>query len=184
MPEIPLTRGYVAFIDDADSEMLSRWKWCAHVTKNGVYAASFTNPTGVHGVLMHRLLMLPAPNEQVDHKDGNGLNNRRANLRVCTHGQNASNSRSYSSTGYKGVAIHPATGRRKRYQAKAWNGTKNVSLGYYETAEEAARAYDKAAPSIYGEFAWLNFPAGSRDSTLSERDCSQGRARETCSCLP
>src|ERR1043165_2122866 len=85
--EIPLTQGYVALVDDCDYEWLSQWKWCAHVAKGGRTAYAFR----AKGIAMHRVIMNAPEGMDVDHRDHNGLNNTRANLRICTHAENQRN---------------------------------------------------------------------------------------------
>lgn len=161
MREIPLTKGYVAIVDDEDYERLAAFRWRAVVRaqekrKQAVYAARKE-----HGrdVFMHReVCRTDAPH--VDHKDGDSLNNRRLNLRPATPTQNACNSRPSvrkRSSRFKGVY------RERRSSANPWyaqiliNG-KNVHLGAFGTEEAAARAYDAAASRVQGEYAYLNFP--------------------------
>ena len=103
MKTIPLTQGKVALVDDSDYEFLVNYgSWCADLTvSSGIYYA--TCRRDYFNIKMHRLLLPNA--KMVDHKDGNGLNNQRNNLRSCTRSQNLANSklRSDGASGYKGV---------------------------------------------------------------------------------
>src|SRR4051794_4203372 len=99
---IPLTKGYEAIVDDEDYERVSQYKWCASVRKHTVYAQ--VSSKGVF-FLMHRLIMDAPKQLQVDHRDGNGLNNTKANLRLASQGQNLGNLHSRTGASqYKGVS--------------------------------------------------------------------------------
>lgn len=146
MAEIRLTQGKIAIVDDADLPLLDGRPWCAQKTRHHWYAVS-------RGITMHRLLA-GAEGLQVDHIDGDGLNNRRSNLRVGTVSQNQANRRTaFGASRFKGV------NREKR--GKPWraaikvNGRK-IHLGAFEDEAEAARAYDQAALEYFGEFACTN----------------------------
>lgn len=158
---IPLTRGFVALVDDADFGWLNQWKWQAHVKREGlVYAMrDERRADGTRRrVRMHRAILDVPEGLFPDHIDGDGLNNQRANLRVCTHRDNCRNRRSRSTTStFKGVGWDKAA---QRWEANIGNGLgRTRRIGRYRTEEEAARAYDAAAREIHGEFARLNFPA-------------------------
>lgn len=159
MKEIPLTRGYVAMVDDEDYDWLMQWKWCAQRLPNGhVRAMRGIKPQGVHKVLyMHREIMKTPTGMEVDHIDHNGLNNQKSNLRNCSHRDNLHNHKVRNGLGYKGLQIR-----------KGENGISvgitvdyvRIYLGSYPLDQviEAARCYDRAALKYFGDFAHLNFP--------------------------
>jgi hypothetical protein len=160
MKSIPLTQGKFALVDDEDYEYLSQWKWFAvrWDKKDGqkiFYAARAKNTIGI--LYMHKVILTVRDGFFVDHKNRNGLDNRRENLRECTVSQNAANKEvsKNNKTGYKGVSLIRKTGK---YVAQIRHNGKKIRLGQYDTPEEAAMVYDKAAKECHGEFAWLNFP--------------------------
>lgn len=106
---------------------------------------------------MHRLILGARRGEFVDHKNGNGLDNRRTNIRLATQGQNNANRRNLLKplSGFRGVSAHPY---RSEWEARVKQGRKFVHRSVHASALEAAQAYDKAAREIWGEFAVLNFP--------------------------
>ena len=105
---------------------------------------------------MHRLILGITCDSQGDHINGDGLDNRRANLRPVTHAQNMQNRRGNGPT-FKGIYCVERT-TRNPWMAKIAVAKKQIYLGYYATPEDAARAYDEAAKKYFGEFARLNFP--------------------------
>lgn len=155
--EIPLTHGYVAIVDAADAEQVSTRAWSARVDGRNVYAViKVRTPQGSRRLLgMHTFL---TGHGLVDHINGNGLDNRRSNLRSATTAENQRNARrrSDNTSGFKGVHWDAA---QRRWKAQISVGGKRLSRGRYPTAEDAARAYDRAARELHGEFATLNFPA-------------------------
>lgn len=158
MIEIPLSRGLVALIDDEDLPLVEGVKWCAVPVRNTFYAQRRTRNGERAWQQMHRVILCANPGQIVDHRDRNGLNNTRANLRLCTVAQNAFNrfQQASNKTGYKGVSFDKLAGG---YRAQIRTRSKSFNLGNYADLAEAARAYDAAARKYFGEFAYLNFPA-------------------------
>ena len=156
MPQILLTKGQVAIVDEADFERLSQRKWCAlHIKKSGVFYAA----SRIDGkfVLMHRYLTEAPKGMLVDHANRNTLDNRRSNLRVCSKGQNNANKGVLSKHGFKGVYRQKPT---ERWGAHITIDGKHRDLGRYNSKAEAARAYDIAAIAAFGEFALTNAALG------------------------
>lgn len=150
--EIPLTQGKVALIDDEDLPLVAGRKWYALKVDKTFYAASWTRlsegPKKL--LLMHRVILGASGGKLIDHRDRNGLNNLRANLRPCTAGQNNVN--------------RPPRGKKSKYKgitalvSGRWQASISERyLGTFTLEEDAARAYDAAAKSLHGEFAYLNF---------------------------
>jgi hypothetical protein len=157
MKEIMLSRGMVAMVDDCDFEELSKHKWSIHCVRGTFYAKRATRTPEEKTILMHREIMGFPIGEEIDHRDGNGLNNTRENLRVCSPKQNRANMKRHrdSLSPFKGIT--KATDKT-RWTARIKIGDKHLSLGCFDTARDAARAYDIAAKRYHGEFARLNFP--------------------------
>lgn len=149
---ILLTQGKATFVDDEDFARLDRYKW-TYATEGYAYRMVNT-PTGRTAVLMHRQIMgLGAGDKrEVDHDDGNGLNNQKVNLRVCTKSQNQQNRRisRNNTSGYKGVS---RCRRNGRWQAHITTGNRPKFLGYFEDPALASEFRNLAADMLHGEFA-------------------------------
>lgn len=154
---IPLTGAKHAIVDDADFERLSQWKWYACRRRNNYYATRHMKlPNGkLISVLMHREIMglTPGSKNRVDHRDFNGLNNTRQNLRIATPSQNSRNRRPCGSSKYLGVSS-----KSGKWQANISYLGKTRYLGIFGDEREAAETYDFFARELHGEFANLNFP--------------------------
>ena len=155
MREITLTRGKVALVDSADFDSLNSRKWYAASCGGRFYAASRIDG---HIVYMHRQIAKPG-NLYVDHINGNSLDNRRDNLRACSSSENLANTRvsKANSSGFKGVYYSKARAKwiaQKRIDGRTFN------LGGFDTAQQAALAYDEAAVAAFGQFALTNQSLG------------------------
>lgn len=162
--EIPLTRGKVARVDPADYEYLSQFNWQAirpWKKKAGTevwYARRAVGPRSAGKVMMHLEIAGASRGVTVDHRDGDGLNNCRSNLRVATPAQQNANfvhKRAGTTSRFKGVSWYKAYGR---WRAQIQVDGRNRALGYFDDEEEAARAYDAAAKEAFKDFASTNFP--------------------------
>ena len=162
---VSLTRGMQAVIDDDDAHLVAGYKWQAAVSEPGRFYAAASpyirgsgRGVGQAKIYMHRVIMSAEPNQSVDHIDGDGLNNRRSNLRFCTNTQNMQNMRGWKTarSKYKGVWWNTRPGR---WQADITVNGRKVYIGKYDDEMTAARAYDAAALRYFGEFARVNLPA-------------------------
>lgn len=148
---VPLTQGYEAVIDIEDVGLAEGWNWYAKVYPRVVYAARRCKGPQ-REVKLHRLICDTSGGLHVDHIDGNGLNNRRSNLRACTQAENNRNTglRSNNKSGYKGVHLCKVT---NKWRASIRLDGRVASLGLYEAPEAAYAAYCKHVATYHGEFA-------------------------------
>lgn len=147
--KIPLgTSGKFAIVDK-DFAHLDKYFWSLHIMG---YAAS--RSPGKH-TLLHRMIMQPEASVDIDHINGDKLDNRKSNLRLCSRGQNGLNKpqRSHSKQLYKGIEYRKDVGK---YTARINFKGKRYNLGHYVTPEEAASVYNAKAKELFGEFAYLN----------------------------
>ncbi len=149
---VTLTKGYLAMIDTADTHFVAGWNWRALVDGNTVYAVrkDCSGPKQ-RSVKMHRIIMGNPEGLEIDHKDGDGLNNRRNNLREATRSQNNHNQRrsKNNTSGFKGVTWHKAGGK---WQAQIMMDGRKRFLGLHATPEAAHTAYCKASAELHGEY--------------------------------
>lgn len=150
MKQIPLAQDKYALVDDEDYTYLIKFKWLVAYRTSSTYAVSS------RGRLMHREIMCASKGTVVDHKNGNGLDNRRINLRIGTQAQNTYNrgpDKNKRNSKWKGVYLHKSSGR--------WGGRinfnlKTYSLGYFDLEEDCAMAYNDKAAELHGEYAYYN----------------------------
>jgi hypothetical protein len=162
MKKIKLTQNEYAIVDDEDFEKLNQYKWHCHVKRKNKYAIRSICKDGIVTVVrMHRYLMQVSVNKQIDHINGNGLDNRKENLRICTNLQNCANQRikKINTSGFKGVNIVNSKGH-KYIQARIGFKNKRYYLGVFKNFQEAAIAYDEKAVQLAGEFALTNKKLG------------------------
>jgi hypothetical protein len=163
MKEILLSDGiHVALVDDEDSERISKYSWGAVKKGRTYYARREAGTVGKNrkSFYMHRdVLNLSPGNGLVDHRNRNGLDNQKSNLRLSNKKLNAVNTekRSGCSSKYKGVYFRKD---RQKWSAYIEVNTKRIRLGTFETELQAATAYDVAAKRYYGDYALLNLKAG------------------------
>lgn len=152
MAYVPLTKGYEAVIDAADAAYIGRWNWYANVVDPLVYGRRerlVSDPEGTpKGVLLHIEIAGRVPGMEVDHWDGDGLNNRRSNLRHATHQENLRNQSSRKTDLPKGVFPEG-----RSFIAVIGVDSKPRRLGRFPTIELAKAAYDAEAVRVFGEFA-------------------------------
>lgn len=151
--KIALTKGFFAWVDDNDFEYLNQWTW--HYS-HGYAVRRIRDGKSKKTIIMHRLILNAPGDFQVDHINGNKLDNRKENLRVCSASQNKSNvdAPSTNTSGYKGVSFHKIAGR---WRATIKINQKSKHLGHFNDPKDAARAYDLAAIALFGDYARLNF---------------------------
>ena len=157
---IPVTGGRFAIVDNADYDELAIYNW--YGVKNGrtFYAQRLVETNEIvrkrNIIGMHRQLFDVPAGKVVDHINHNGLDNRRANLRIVTRAQNSWHNRKYRgdfTSQYKGVSWENGRGR---WRAKIAYNRRNVFIGYFDDEVSAARAYDAKAKELFGEYAILN----------------------------
>ena len=155
MKKIALTRGVFAKVDDGDFNRLNVFNWYVQEdVRSGKFRAA--RKSGGVVIYLHREILVAPRGVQVDHVNGDTLDNRRKNLRLCTHKENNRNKglKSTNKSGYKGVYFHSKSGK---WSAQIRVNYKAIYLGLFNNKIDAAKAYDKAALDNFGQFASLNF---------------------------
>lgn len=145
MKEVPLTQGKVALVDDEDYELVSQYKWCAQFDGYNWYAVRQDSRKKNNGkqkpIRMHSFLLQPPKGLEIDHINHDGLDNRRSNLHVCSHGENL---RNWSKV--RGISKHTGVSwcnTHKKWKARTNIDGKRTSLGYHSSEEEAIYAINK-----------------------------------------
>ncbi len=150
---VELSNGQCALIDDRLSGSVGCWLWTASVNKYGTYAIRVERGKVVY---LHRWIVGAGPGDIVDHMNGDRLDCRVANLRLCTNSQNQQNRRKRgtprSTSRFKGVYWDGA-----RWVARVHLNGQSIHVGRFTSEEAAARAYDSKAAAVFGEFAHINF---------------------------
>lgn len=169
MIRVPLTDGVFALVDEEDAPLVGRLNWRLFQPRPGAFyamARGHVSSGGGRGSLMHRLILGAPLRALVDHINGDGLDNRRSNLRLASPSQNGANQLSRTgSSRFKGVSW---SRRDQNWAAFIHVDRRTRPLGRYSSEEEAAKAYDAAAREAFGRFAAVNFPrAGERGALRS-----------------
>ena len=165
MRKIKLSQNKIAIVDDEDYEMLIKHKWYANKLKHKWYVNTNVRIANKRTVIrMHRMILKPNTNVQVDHINGNSLDNRKDNLRLCNNAENMRNRDKprNNTSGYKGVTWNKDM---KKWQAQIMVNYINIILGYYKDIKKAARVYNEAALKYFGEYAYLNKRRNKKEET-------------------
>lgn len=145
---VPLSHGVFAVVDNRDAERVLAHRWHLHRNGSRTYAIR-RDGRARRAVLLHRFVVDASPGQIVDHRDGDGLNNTRANLRLASNQQNAWNGRAKGEVPLRGVRVVG-----DKFAASIWPNNRHINLGTtYATAEQASAVYNAAAVALYGEFA-------------------------------
>ena len=154
MIKLYLTNGGFTLIDKKDWGRVSKYKWCKYQHHNTIYVRNTDRKNGK--IFLHRFIINAQDNDVVDHINGNGLDNRKCNLRICTNQQNIFNSCAHKDSfysDYKGISYDRS---RKKWVAQLTFNYKRVLSRRFNNEIEAAKAYNIAAIKYFGKYAYLN----------------------------
>ena len=160
MKLIPLANGGFTIVDAADYDDLMQYRWLLSRNGKRFYVRRFEKVNTPEGpkqkcIYMHRQIMNPPDGMDVDHRFGDGLDNRRENLRICTRTQNSQNAKKKTSSTQKHKGVYKT--HNGKFGARIYLNERKAHIGVFPTSELAARAYDQKAKELFGEFANLNF---------------------------
>jgi hypothetical protein len=146
---VTLSQGKVAIIDTEYAEEVGNYNWAYHAAG---YAIAHNRLNNNKQFLLHRLIMKPPIEKQIDHINSNGLDCRKCNMRLCNHSQNKMNEglRSSNTSGFKGVSWNKA---RQKWTSQIKINYKNIHIGYYDEIKDAGQSYREAATKYFGDFA-------------------------------
>lgn len=150
---IPLTQGKFAIVDDEDYDWLMQWKWHIKRGSNTFYAVRNGKRPHRQKILMHREIINPPKGFETDHINHRGFDNRKINMRCCTHAQNNRNRLSKFNR-HKGIVQ-----RKNRWYARIWHNCRYIYLGTFSSKNEAIVAYDTKALELNNDFAYTNLSA-------------------------
>lgn len=156
MRKIKLSQGKYAIVDDEDFKQLNKHKWHYALYKKGKGYAKSNNHKGFPKLIrMHRIIMNAKKGQEVDHINGNTIDNRKSNLRIVTRSQNMMNTglRNTNTSGYKGICFDK---RYKRWCSYTWKNGKQIYLGSSKSKKQAAIIYNIGVEKYHGSYALLN----------------------------
>ena|ERR1035437_231983 len=153
--QIPLTKGKFALVDNEDFEKANQFKWFFSNSGYAMVHKKYYHSRKQYTIHLSRLIINAPEDKEVDHINGNKLDNRKANLRIATRSQNAMNSKIAKSntSGYKGVSWFK---RDSKWRADIRINYKSIFLGLFTNKKDAVQSYNQAAKQYFGEFARLN----------------------------
>jgi len=178
---VHLSEGKYAVVDQQDFYRLNNLDWIVKEDFDSIYAVRFFKEAGKHSKLtsMHRFICNPPADLFVDHRNCNGLDNRRDNLRPATHSQNSCNRPKRKNTTSRFVGVHFSK-KKNVWVAQIKHLGKTIWLGYFDDEIDAARAFDRAAIKYHGEFAKLNFPQDSAGLVREEHPMTTTFIKNLC----